>query len=411
MVVGASVIAIGLAANEWVVGAVLGIGTPFDRGSRLTILGFQTACLAVGILLIVVRRTICNWVGIRPRHQRRDSGIRIPPRLLAVALGCAVACILLVGLERVSQAIVAARPGNDFSGGYTQGFFRFDEALGYVPRPACRVDSVLTKNGSRVYSVEYTIDARSHRVTPRPVNAPRSTALVFFGGSYTFGEGVDDHETFPAHVADLAPGHVAYNYGFSGYGPQQMLEQVVDETFDDSIVEDSGHGVYLFIDDHIGRAVGAMSVSSGWGRNFPHYVLEGNRLVRRGSFGDGRHGLTSVYAWLSRRAIVQAFSVDLPLVYRSDHIRLTARLIAAAAASFRGTFPDSTFYTVVFPGSEYGDEIGRLLADERVRLLDYSRLFDPDDPKLVREVDRHPTGDGYARLAEAFVRDANLAGP
>ena len=88
--------------------------------------------------------------------------------------------------------------------------------------------------------------------------------MVFFGGSNTFGEGVEDNQTMPFFFAAAAPDTAVYNYGFCGYGPQQMLALLEDHRIDPLIDGRDVIGVYLFIDAHVQRAVGSMVVVTTW---------------------------------------------------------------------------------------------------------------------------------------------------
>jgi len=108
-----------------------------------------------------------------------------------------------------------------------------DRALGVKPRPNSQVTLVKRKLGKVVFEATYTADHYSRRVTPSPEVTPAPpTALLFFGGSYTFGEGVNDDETMPACVAAQTDECQVHNYGLPGAGPQHMLEQLRAEGFE-----------------------------------------------------------------------------------------------------------------------------------------------------------------------------------
>ena len=71
-----------------------------------------------------------------------------------------------------------------------------------------------------IYDVWYTIGDDGFRVTPA---LPESgDKVVFYGDSFTFGEGLKDDETMPYEFARLT-GRPVKNYAFHGYGVQQAL--------------------------------------------------------------------------------------------------------------------------------------------------------------------------------------------
>lgn len=106
--------------------------------------------------------------------------------------------------------------------------YRADSSLGWVPIPGGTGSH--TRPGN--FSVEYTIDDRGYRITPRCEDT--SQRLFLFGDSYTFGYGVENQETFAWHLANeyLSPRVDVINAGVSGYGVTQMrvrFEQVLTE--------------------------------------------------------------------------------------------------------------------------------------------------------------------------------------
>ena len=84
---------------------------------------------------------------------------------------------------------------------------------------------LLTKWNYGEHNGTYTTDAYSRRVTPIDHLEQRSSFLLFFGCSVTFGLWVNDDETMP-YVAQYASHYRPYNYGVSGYGSHHMLAQL-----------------------------------------------------------------------------------------------------------------------------------------------------------------------------------------
>jgi hypothetical protein len=115
-----------------------------------------------------------------------------------------------------------------FKGEHAQAFFRRDRGLGYGLVPEMQVRASRKKNQQLLYEVIYSTDALGRRSSP-VAEGPRPHFILFFGDSYTFGEGVNDDETLPSFTGQFAPQYRPYNYGVGGYGPQQMLAKLQTE--------------------------------------------------------------------------------------------------------------------------------------------------------------------------------------
>ena len=99
-----------------------------------------------------------------------------------------------------------------------------DPVTGYKPRPGAAVRSVRKGRADGVvqYDVRYTVDEHSRRKVAQHPEARK--AVLFFGCSFTFGEGLTDEDTLPYRVNEKIGGEFqAFNFGYSGYGPHQFL--------------------------------------------------------------------------------------------------------------------------------------------------------------------------------------------
>jgi hypothetical protein len=97
------------------------------------------------------------------------------------------------------------------------GFDEPDPQLGWRVRPNVRMRSV--KPGSYDAMVSTTPDGLRGGTTSGP-GRPR---IAIFGCSQTFGEGVDDADTYAARLARALPQAEVLNFGVHGYGTDQML--------------------------------------------------------------------------------------------------------------------------------------------------------------------------------------------
>jgi hypothetical protein len=232
---------------------------------------------------------------------------------------------------------------------------------------------------------------------------------VFFGGSFTFGEGVEDHETLPNRVAIRSPGRRVTNLGFPGYGPGQMLRRIELREGLESFSGNSPHAIYVYIPAHVRRVIGTMRLTTTWARDFPYYAISTvGELEYRGTMTTGRPILSRVYSRLAREPIMKCFEVDLPPRFDGDDYELTARVIEASRSGWLETFPNGDFTVVIYPGKNEGrDPPARILPYLRkygLRVLDYSGRLDGITGMWI-PLDGHPTPAALDRVAEWLVAD------
>ena len=140
----------------------------------------------------------------------------------------------------------------------------FDSLLGWVPKKSSQIqswsDNLVTFSeagyrGSQVYQI------------PKPADKLR---IVVLGDSFTFGEEVEDFETYPAYLEQLIPNSEVINFGVHGYGLDQMLLrlQQVGLSYQPDIV------IFAFINDDLNRALLSF-------RDYqkPKFQLISNKLV------------------------------------------------------------------------------------------------------------------------------------
>lgn len=138
--------------------------------------------------------------------------------------------------------------------------FMYDSLLGHVPRPGRFVDS----DGALI-----TIDERGLRDTG---GALEGASILAVGDSFTFGDEVDDGESWPAELQALVDRRV-HNGGVSGYGIDQAVlraERLVAE-LSPAVV------VLAFVSGDIDRC--ELSYYSGSGR--PFFAIEDGKLALR----------------------------------------------------------------------------------------------------------------------------------
>ena len=95
---------------------------------------------------------------------------------------------------------------------------------GWALKPNLR--DVPVEGGKRLSSNSKGVRGRDEHAE---ATAPGTTRIVVLGDSFTFGEGVDDEETYSAQLAEILPGTEVINLGVHGYGHDQMLVYLREE--------------------------------------------------------------------------------------------------------------------------------------------------------------------------------------
>ncbi len=192
----------------------------------------------------------------------------------------------LLGAIEDDGSAATLRKDQHYTRGYSQPLRANGGPLGYAPYPNRVVEAWKIVGSDRIYDVTYTIDSHGLRKTPGiTASAAARSAFLFFGGSFTFGEGLNDDETLPYQFAkELRFTHPVVNFGFSGYGPHQMLRSIELGILNEVVSGPVQAAVYVALPGHVDRAAGKV----WWDPVGPKYELDfaGDGAVR-GSFYEG----------------------------------------------------------------------------------------------------------------------------
>jgi hypothetical protein len=160
-----------------------------------------------------------------------------------------------------------------------------EESLGYRYRQGLKPLKAKLRgqtSGRTIYDVIYSFDEQGNRASSQPAVSSGRGRAVFLGGSFMFGEGLDDEQTLPSQFS-LVSGRPVINAGMHGYGSHQAYRLLEDQvTYQDRIGDQAVDlVVYRMIGDHANRASGRYS----WDRHGPCYQLNGkSQLQYQGSF-------------------------------------------------------------------------------------------------------------------------------
>jgi len=328
---------------------------------------------------------------------------------LCVSLGSFLLVLIMVeSLFAVLGALTTPFISCRWAGGNTS-----DPVLGYKMRPNARVHDRHEANGKVLYEVEYHSNEHRRRIVPVPNSNGRDKFIAFFGCSFTFGLGVDDAQTLPACVGRLAPTYLPYNFAYQGWGPQQMLV-TLQEPLEREVTQPRGIGVYVYIPDHIYRAIGAMHCVNSWTPSFPCFEIEHGDLKYRGSFAQAHPWKLDVFHVLGWSPTLRYFKFTWPMDLRESDYELTARIISEAATAFHKKWPESPFYVLFYPyphieAEDRTRQMEAILKAQGLPCLRFDGLIERGVPEGQRTSDDcHPSAAANEVLAAALAEALHI---
>ena len=326
------------------------------------------------------------------------------PRALLVNF--AVVLLVLAGYEGYLLLRDTNSDPTRMQGDYTVDYFDADELLGYGPAKS-RVASAQKYHGDTlIYSVRYTIDDHGLRVSP-PTGTPSAGCVLFFGGSVTFGEGVEDNEAMPYQVGLLSGNRYrVYNFGFHGYGPHQMLAALESGRVDAIVDCRPTHVVYQAIIPHVERAAGL----AAWDRQGPRYTSrQGGGATLAGRFDDAAVN-PPWKTWLGRY-LTYATLFGRRRAANDEEIRLYADIVDSARSFVEQAFEGAEFHVLVWDndGLPAHDRVMRALEPKNLRLHRISDVlpgYRENKARFELSVhDHHPNAAAHAAIAGYILRE------
>ncbi len=377
-------------ASPWIVGLVAAVLA--GLASLLSLKFWAAPYVWICVSWLVV----CLLLAIRVER----SAWRVLALTIAGSLFVAGGFELALYLGQPGRAV---RSELSFEEGGPQHRTEAHDLLGRAPPKGLRARWRRYSGDRLMFDVSYRINGLGLRHVP----SSRSTAdrcILFFGGSFTFGDGVNDQETL-ANVVGLRTGRRfrILNFGYSAYGPHQMLAMLERG----EIVQDLAcRPIYVFyhgVRHHVHRVAGKVS----WAYHEPRYVLnDAGEVVYQGPFW--RRGSLAAQV---RKQVVKSRIVTRVLHRVTDQdIALTVAVVDQARNFVERRFPGATFH-VIFWDKRDSALSDKLVAGYQARGLRLHRIsnilpgyreadlryrLDPDD--------RHPNALAYNLIADYIGR-------
>ncbi len=324
----------------------------------------------------------------------------------AVQINFAAVLLVLTGYEGYLVMREMAVDPTHIQGDYTIDYFDADKLLGYGPAKSRVATAQKYHDDTLIYSVRYTIDDRGLRVSP-PSKAPLLGCVLFFGGSVTFGEGVEDDEALPYQVGLLTDHRYrVYNFAFHGYGPHQMLAILESGRADEIIRCRPSHVVYQAIIPHVERAAGLAI----WDKQGPRYIRkQGGGVVLAGRFDDAEVN-PPWKLWLGRWLTYDTLFGQRRAA-NDVEIKLYAEIVDAARLFVEQQFHDAEFHMLIWDNDELAshDRVMQALEVKDLQLHHISDVllgYSEDKARFeLSAYDHHPDAAAHAMIARYIVQN------
>jgi hypothetical protein len=232
---------------------------------------------------------------------------------------------------------------------YSDGYMIEDDVLGTVPSKGHQGYATKSIGGALLYDVTYSINADGLRLAPPVSDETAGGCVLFFGDSFTFGEGLEDAETLPYQVGIQSGGrYKTFNFGFHGYGPHQMLAQIEHGIVNHVVDCHPMTAIYSALADHAFRVAGKV----WYGQHSPRYKLAPQGTVgASGHFDDKRRSsgriITSIRRQLEKSALYQV--LESPRRDPSqDDIQLMLAIVAKSRDLLAAQYPGIKFHVLLW---------------------------------------------------------------
>ncbi|HLF29430.1 MAG TPA: hypothetical protein VI566_00215 [Xanthomonadales bacterium] len=275
--------------------------------------------------------------------------------------------------------------------------------LGYVLLPGSARRLWKSYGGRNDHDVTYTINDQGFRIAP-PATRASDRSVLFFGCSFTYGEGVEDDETMPYRVGDRLDGRYAvHNFAVHGYGPQHMLALIETGVVAETVVAKPEVAVYQALyPEHVHRVAGLRN----WVRTGPRYVIGADgRAVHSGRFVDHDYSIPAFPLWrLVEKSALGRFAAGYTRPTGPDEDALFVAVLVRSAELLRERYPGLAFHLLMWghppPAVIDGLESAGVELHYAEAILEAAGI--PDNAVYI-DHDGHPTAQAHAALGEYLL--------
>ncbi len=282
--------------------------------------------------------------------------------------------------------------------------------MGIVPYADSVHNDILIKDNDTVFNVKYSIDKNCLRITPDH-KPERNKYALFFGCSLAFGQGLNNDETLPYQFQVESDEYNSYNFAYSGYGTNHMLARLQYQNLSENVAEKDGAAFYIFFWDHIYRSIGSMNHYCDWMSSAPYFAFEGDQLIRKRKFKDGRYFTSKFYELVYQTNIVKKFKIGFPTKLNEHHYDLVTEMILESKKTYEKQFGNDRFYLVFYPSyvNYTTEQLNQFKAMLKSKNIDFIDMYDFINygPEHTLGGDPHPNAITTKNISKELLKRIN----
>ncbi len=257
-----------------------------------------------------------------------------------------------------------------------------------------------------IYDVQYSTDSFGRRKTIdlSKTLEKKDKYLAFLGGSFVFGEGVNDSEHMASVMTKFFKKRKIYNYGVPGHGVSSTFAKIYLSDLLSQIPEATGDAILIYNDFDISRL--AYTFQNGSRPYMKHQAIleeDGDGLFHPVSplspKYEARHRF---YKLLGKSSSLKLFNIDFPILTRK-HFDRYARVLVQLRDILREKIGLNELYLIIYPDNEplYIQYLKEQLEKYKIYYIDistiesfYSKMDDIFD-SFYYPCDGHPKKEFY----------------
>ena len=318
------------------------------------------------------------------------------PRCQSIAIPLiSVGCMLVLG--ELILPFVLVNPQNsthyDRTSSYVSGrYFERVPGFGYRPIPGVYASRKVSSEGDPIYDVVYTIGQDGYRQGSYRTNPD----LRIYGGSFVFGEGLNDDETLSFYL-HRNHGIKAKNVGIQGFGMHQALYNVEQ----DIVSQRNGLNVLLTAPWHALRS----SCKESFSAETPRYEMTEKGLHLGGVCGGGYYlsrvlRRSYIFSLVTSAAGNSNVITDSDINLYIEIIKEIARLSKKNNSQLLVAYIDASEYQLSGTKWTNEDVISKLSSVAAVVDVTLASTREELDSKYyIHELDQHPSAVANERRA------------
>ena len=281
--------------------------------------------------------------------------------------------------------------------------------LGYVNSPLTQVRHIRRTQDQIIFDVVYSFDEHSRRIVPLNKKPSQKLFLTLLGCSFVQGNALNDDQTLGYFLAKHSPDYYPYNYGIGGTGTSTVLALTERINFKEQIPEQKGVFVYVYIEAHPRRSLGAWPEIQ-WSENLPYYKKnEEGLLVHSGSVAEARpyyvKALQTVGKFFGNNVLKDRV---FPYLSENDEL-LTCQMVSQARDNLKKVYPESQFIMYGHPsGGAISDTLYKCLIEKSIYVhRGFVQEFGNDVNQYVVVGDNHPNAAANDLISQDILKAIN----